>query len=48
LDGAAITKRGESEYVVWIPTQYAIDEWIATARELGRVIPKPRGRLLLA
>ena len=28
--------------------QRAIDEWIATARELGREIPKPRGCLLLA
>jgi predicted RNase H-like HicB family nuclease len=26
----------------------AIDEWIATANELGREIPKPRGRLLPA
>jgi predicted RNase H-like HicB family nuclease len=25
-----------------------IDEWIATAKELGREIPKPRGRLLPA
>ena len=28
--------------------QDAIDVWITTARELGREIPKPRGRLLLA
>jgi predicted RNase H-like HicB family nuclease len=28
--------------------QRAIDEWIGTARELGREIPKPRGCLLLA
>lgn len=26
----------------------AIREWINTARELGRPIPKPKGRLLLA
>lgn len=26
----------------------AIREWINTARELGRSIPKPKGRLLLA
>ena len=26
----------------------AIREWIATAKELGREIPKPRGQLLLA
>jgi predicted RNase H-like HicB family nuclease len=25
-----------------------IDEWIETARELGRTIPEPRGRLLFA
>lgn len=25
-----------------------IDEWIETARQLGREIPKPRGRLMLA
>ena len=25
-----------------------ITEWIATARELGRAIPEPRGRLLFA
>lgn len=25
-----------------------IDEWIETARELGRAIPEPRGRLLYA
>jgi predicted RNase H-like HicB family nuclease len=26
----------------------AIQEWIETARELGRPIPAPRGRVLLA
>ena len=25
-----------------------IDEWIETARDLGRAIPEPRGRLLYA
>jgi predicted RNase H-like HicB family nuclease len=25
-----------------------MDEWIETARELGREIPKPKGRLLFA
>jgi hypothetical protein len=25
-----------------------IDEWMETAKELGRPIPKPRGRLLFA
>jgi predicted RNase H-like HicB family nuclease len=28
--------------------QLVIQEWIGTARELGRDIPVPRGRLLLA
>jgi predicted RNase H-like HicB family nuclease len=29
-------------------TRQVIEEWIATARELGRSIPKPRGRLMYA
>ena len=28
--------------------EVVIEEWIETARELGRVIPEPRGRLLYA
>jgi predicted RNase H-like HicB family nuclease len=28
--------------------QIVIDQWIATARELGREIPKAKGRLLYA
>ncbi len=28
--------------------QRVIDEWIETARELGREIPKPKGRLMYA
>ena len=28
--------------------QVVIDQWIETARELGREIPAPRGRLLFA
>ncbi len=28
--------------------EIAIDEWIATARELGRAIPAPKGRLVFA
>ena len=28
--------------------ELVIDEWIATARELGRPIPEPRGRAKLA
>ena len=28
--------------------EQVIDEWIETARELGRTIPEPRGRLMYA
>ncbi len=28
--------------------QVIIEEWIETARELGRTIPEPRGRLMFA
>jgi predicted RNase H-like HicB family nuclease len=28
--------------------ELVIDEWIETARELGRAIPEPKGRLLYA
>lgn len=28
--------------------EVVIDEWIETARELGRAIPEPKGRLLYA
>jgi predicted RNase H-like HicB family nuclease len=28
--------------------EVAIAEWVATARDLGRPIPEPRGRLLFA
>jgi len=28
--------------------QQVIDEWIKTARELGRPVPEPRGRLMYA
>jgi len=28
--------------------QRVIEEWISTARELGRPIPEPRGRLVFA
>ena len=28
--------------------QVIIEEWIETARELGRAIPEPRGRLMFA
>ena len=28
--------------------QVVIEEWLETAKELGRVIPEPRGRLMFA
>jgi predicted RNase H-like HicB family nuclease len=28
--------------------EVVIDEWIGTAKELGRTIPEPKGRLLFA
>ena len=40
-DGATYQKALENAEVV-------IEEWIETARELGRSIPQPRGRLLFA
>lgn len=40
-DGATYAEAVENVQVV-------IDEWIETARALGRPIPEPRGRLLFA
>ncbi|MEX2316934.1 MAG: type II toxin-antitoxin system HicB family antitoxin [Pirellulales bacterium] len=34
---------GESYLQALTNVQLMIDEWLETARELGRVIPKPRG-----
>jgi predicted RNase H-like HicB family nuclease len=31
-----------------VNVQLIIEEWIETARELGRSIPEPRGRLMFA
>ena len=31
-----------------VNVEQVIDEWIGTAKELGRLIPKPKGRLLFA
>ena len=29
-------------------TKEVVEEWIETARELGRLVPKPKGRLMYA
>ena len=39
---------GETYEAALINIQTVIDEWIETARELGRDIPKPKGRLMFA
>ncbi len=39
---------GASYADVLANVQVVIDEWIATARALGRPIPEPRGRLVFA
>lgn len=39
---------GSSYQEVLANAQQIIQEWIATARELGRPVPEPRGRLAYA
>jgi predicted RNase H-like HicB family nuclease len=39
---------GETYAEALANVQIIIDEWLDTARELGREIPKPRGRLTFA
>ena len=39
---------GSSYQKALAAVQVVINEWIETAKELGRPIPKPRGRLLYA
>jgi predicted RNase H-like HicB family nuclease len=39
---------GKSYQEVVANVETIIDEWIDTARELGRPIPAPRGRLMFA
>lgn len=46
LPGCAADGRTYSEAVA--NAEIVIGEWIDTARELGRAIPQPRGRLLYA
>jgi predicted RNase H-like HicB family nuclease len=39
---------GKTRQVALANVEIAIQEWIETAKELGRPIPKPRGRLAFA
>ena len=39
---------GPSRQAALANVEIVIDEWIATAQELGRSIPEPKGRLLFA
>jgi len=39
---------GQTYEEVVARVQVVIDEWIATAKELGRPIPEPKGRLIYA
>jgi len=39
---------GETYQQALANAQTIIDEWIQTARQSGREIPKPKGRLMLA
>jgi predicted RNase H-like HicB family nuclease len=39
---------GETYELAVANARQVIEEWIATARELGRSIPQPRGRLMYA
>ena len=46
LAGCAADGRTYAEAVANV--EVVIDEWIETAREMGRPIPQPKGRLLFA
>lgn len=39
---------GKTYYEAIDNAQVVIKEWIETAKEIGRIIPKPKGRLLFA
>jgi predicted RNase H-like HicB family nuclease len=39
---------GETYESALVNVRTIMDEWIETARELGREIPKPKGRLVFA
>ncbi len=39
---------GKTRQEVLTNIEQIIDEWVETAKELGRPIPKPKGRLIFA
>jgi predicted RNase H-like HicB family nuclease len=39
---------GKTYQEALVNVERIIEEWIETARELGRIVPKPRGRLAYA
>jgi predicted RNase H-like HicB family nuclease len=39
---------GETREVALANAEIVIQEWLETARELGRAIPEPKGRLIFA
>jgi predicted RNase H-like HicB family nuclease len=39
---------GSSHQEALANAEIIIDQWIDTAKEIGRVIPEPKGRLLFA
>jgi predicted RNase H-like HicB family nuclease len=39
---------GETRQAALAAVEVVIGEWIETAKELGRPIPEPRGRLMFA
>jgi predicted RNase H-like HicB family nuclease len=42
------TADGETRHEALVNSEQGIKEWIETAKELGRPIPEPKGRLIYA